>query len=261
MKEAQELDTANGNTKWADAIEKEVNILTKEFDCFKILNRGETAPPRYNYIPLLWTFAVKFDGRHRARCVAGGHRTPDLEEDLYSGVVDLETVRLALTVAAKDKDMKVYAADISHSYIQAETTERVYTRAGPEFGELEGRILIITHALYGLKSSGARFRIKLSRNIREMGFTPIQADYDFYRRDMGEYYGYLAVIVDDLLIFSHNPQEIIDAFTNIYELKGVGTPEYYSGADIAVDSSHRCWTLGATTYITNVCQKIETLFG
>ena len=31
-------------------------------------------------IPLLWAFAVKFDGRHRARCVAGGHVTPDLEE-------------------------------------------------------------------------------------------------------------------------------------------------------------------------------------
>ena len=260
IREAQELDTANGNTKWADAIETEVNLLAKEFTCFRILKKGESAPPGYNYIPLLWTFAVKFDGRHRARCVAGGHRTPDLEEDMYSGVVDLETVRLALTVAAKDKDMKVYAADISHAYIQANTTEKVYTRAGPEFRELEGQILIITKALYGLKSSGARFHIKLSQNIRDMGFTPIQADYDFYRRDMGEYYDYLAVIVDDLLIFSHNPQEIVDKFTKIYELKGVGTPEYYSGADIAYSVTHECWTLSAKTYITNVCEKIETLF-
>ena len=111
-------------------------MLSKQkSSCFKILQRGSKIPDGYSCIPLLWTFAVKFDGRHRARCVAGGHRTPDLEEDLYSGVVDLETVRLALTIAAKDKDMKVYAADISHAYtyIQAETTEKVCTKAGPEF--------------------------------------------------------------------------------------------------------------------------------
>jgi len=35
---------------------------------------------------------VKFDGRRKARLVAGGHRTVDLGEDAYSGVVAPEAI-------------------------------------------------------------------------------------------------------------------------------------------------------------------------
>ncbi len=33
---------------------------------------GKRVPDGYQQIPLLWTFAVKYDGQRRARCVAGG---------------------------------------------------------------------------------------------------------------------------------------------------------------------------------------------
>ena len=69
-------------------------------------------------------FAVKFDLRHRARCVAGGHVTDDLEFDIYSGVVDFETVRIAL-VAAILTQLQIIAADVSSAYIQAITTEKI----------------------------------------------------------------------------------------------------------------------------------------
>ena len=55
------------------------------------------------------------------RCVAGGHVTPDLDVDMYSGVVDLEIVRLAF-IAAKLQDLQVFTADIGSAYIQAHTT-------------------------------------------------------------------------------------------------------------------------------------------
>jgi len=42
-------------------------------------------------------------------------------------------------------------------------------------------------------------------------------------------------------------------------LKGVGTPEYYNGADIECDKECQWWTLGAKTYIKSVCDRIEKL--
>ena len=137
--------------------------------------------------------------------------------------------------------LKIIAADVGSAYIQAFTIEKVYTIAGPEWAPLglTGMILIIIKALYGLKSSGAMWHQKLADNLHEMGFLPCQADCDFWYRPEGNHYEYIAVIVDDLLIFSQKPQRIIDTLEENYKYKlsGVGTPEYYNGADISFDEN------------------------
>ena len=266
ISEAYKLDEINGNTKWADAIKKEVDLLYHEYSCFKLHEKGEKPPADYQKIPLLWVFAVKYDGRHRARCVAGGHVTPDLQEDLYSGVVDLQSVRIAL-VAASLMKLKVVTADIASAYIKAYTNEKVYVQAGREFGDIEGRDMTIIKALYGLKSSGAMFHKKLSDDLLSMGFTPSYAHYDLWMRqcandDKSEFwYEYVAVIVDDLLIFSRDPETFIHVLRTKfdYELKGVGVPEYYSGADLSYEQDTNCWVMSAKTYIKNVTERIEKL--
>jgi hypothetical protein len=259
-KEAYQLDQLNKDHLWAEAIDKEVKSLYDEFECFKLVEEGEDVPSEYKRIPLLWTFAVKFDGRRRARLVAGGHRTPDLEDDLYSGTVNLETVRILFVVAAL-MELDVVAADVGSAYIQAYTSEKVYAIAGPEFGKLEGRKLIVVRALYGLKSSGAMWHAKLAENLRDMGYRPTKADYDCWIRERGDHYEYVAVIVDDLLVFSHEPNTVIQPLQEIYgyTLKGVGVPEYYNGADVEYNEKTKCWSMSAKTYIKNITQKIEEL--
>ena len=53
--------------------------------------------------------------------------------------------------------MEAFATDIGNAYLEAKTQEKVCIKAGPEFGELEGHLLIIYKALYGLRSSGKVF--------------------------------------------------------------------------------------------------------
>jgi hypothetical protein len=259
-KEAYQLDLLNKDHLWAEAIDKEVKALYGEFNCFKLVEEGKDAPSDYQRIPLLWTFAVKYDGRRRARLVAGGHRTPDLEEDLYSGSVNLETVRILFLIAAH-MELDVVAADVGNAYIQAYTSEKVYTIAGPEFGKLAGRKLIIVRALYGLKSSGAMWHLQLADNLRDMGYRPTKADYDCWIRENEDHYEYVAVIVDDLLVFSREPNTVIQPLKEIYgyTLKGVGIPEYYNGADIGYNETTKNWSMSAKTYIKNVTEKIEGL--
>ena len=74
-------------------------------------------------------------------------------------------------------------------------------------------------------------------------------------------YKYIATWVDDLLILSHHPMEIITLLQKTHQLKGVGEPSYYLGGDlkkITVDGEEM-WTTSATTYIARVCEKIEKL--
>ena len=262
IQECYALDKENNSTEWAQAIEKEVKLLRDDFKCFNIMKPGLAPSHSYQYIKLLWTFDVKFDGRKRARCVAGGHMTEPLhQEETYSSVVSLDTVRLAF-IAAELMDMKAVAADIGSAYIQAMTKEKVYTIAGPEFGKYEGCYMIVEKALYGLQTSGNAWHEKFADNLRSMNFAPSRADTDLWIKydKVKKEYEMIAVFVDDILVFSKHPENIIEPLKKQfkYELKGVGEPEYYNGADIG-KNAQGMWEFSAKTYIKNVCDKIEKL--
>ena len=79
------------------------------------------------------------------------------------------------------------------------------------FGELEGHTLIIYKALYGLKSSGARWHEKLVDSLRAIGFFQSKADSDVWMRHEGDIYEYIAIYTDDLAIAARDPKKIIVA--------------------------------------------------
>ena len=93
-KEAIELDRVNGNTLWQDALAKEMYEVGV---AFKILHEHETLPVGYTRSSGHIIFDVKMDFTRKARWVKDGHRTPDLEDNKYAGVVSRESVRIALT--------------------------------------------------------------------------------------------------------------------------------------------------------------------
>ena len=115
--------------------------------------RITNAPQGYQKINVLLAFAFKHDGHHKARLVAGGHLTLDPVDSIYSGVVSTRSLRLTIFLS-KLNNMKVWGADIGHAYLEATTREKLYIVAGPEIEEIQGHILMIHKALYGLKSSG-----------------------------------------------------------------------------------------------------------
>ena len=257
--EAYEIDAANGNTKWTDAIKKELVSIVDDNEVFSILKENEKAPEGYSFAPLLWTFDVKFDGCHRARMVGGGHVTDDLDhEECYSSTASLEDMRLMFVVAAL-MGLECVTCDVSHAYLQALTKEKIFTVAGKEFGHLAGRVLLLFKALYGFKTSGNRWHADLADVLRSLGFERSRAGNDIWMRHAGEYYDYILTVVGDLLIYSKEPMKIIEDLETRYNLKSVGTPEYYIGADLKKDAQGR-WTIGSSTYLKNVCDKIESLY-
>ena len=101
-------------------------------------------------------FDVKIDDRHKSRVVADGHLTATPSESVYAGVVSFRRLRTCVFIGELD-GMVPWATDIRNVYLEAVTSEKVYIRAGPEFGELEGHLFIIYKALDRLRLSGKLF--------------------------------------------------------------------------------------------------------
>ena len=106
-------------------------------------------------------------------------------ESVYLGVVSFHGLRLVLFLAELNK-LEVYSTDIGNAYLEAQTSEKVYIIAGPEFGEHEGHTLIIFKALYGLRTSGKRWHEKLADTLMELGFFPCKVEPDIWLRRNGD---------------------------------------------------------------------------
>jgi hypothetical protein len=108
------------------------------------------------FVLILLVFDVKHDGRHKARYVAGGHLTNVPNVSVYSGVVSLQGLRMVAFLSELN-GLDLWATDIGNTYLEAKTSELLFIIASLEFGDLEGHMLIIYKALYGLRSSGLRW--------------------------------------------------------------------------------------------------------
>ena len=161
--------------------------------------RVSNATTGYQKIKVHLVFAVKHDGRHKDRLVAGGHLTPDPIESIYSEVVSIRSIRLVIFIA-KLINLEVWGANTGNAHLEAKTKEKLYVVAGPEFEELEGHILVIFKALYGLKHSFQRWSQKIHDIMLDMVFSPCKADPCVWLRKAkcSTKYEYVAIYVDDL---------------------------------------------------------------
>ena len=122
-----EFDKKNINSKWYDAIKLEMESM-QAYKVFKkwdkaILDKHKKVvnPPKGCYkIKVHLVFAVKFEGRHRARLVADSHLTPEPIENICSGVVSLGNLRLVLFLG-KLNNLDIWGADIGNAYLEAFT--------------------------------------------------------------------------------------------------------------------------------------------
>ena len=259
-KDDYELDKKNGNTKWQDAIQEEINSLL-DYSTFE--DKGKIKYLTcYKNICVHFVFAVKHDLRHKARLVAGGHLTdPSTTDNTCSCVVSLCIMQIAI-VAAELNNLDIMVGDVPSAYLEAYTQEKVCFIAGPEFEPLEGHLLVIVQALYRLRTSGARWHDRSADAICIMGFYPCKADPDVWMTDCGTHYESVLVYVDDLMFIGKKTQDFFDSLKDEhgFKLKGVGKPSYHLGQDFFCDhDGSLAW--GAQSYVEKKLIKYETKFG
>ena len=181
---------------------------------FKILRDNEHILVGYKKASghLIWL--VKMDFTQKDRWVKDVHRTPDLEDYKYAGVVSREIVRIALTYAALH-GIEVLAEETRNAYLQAPTSGKHYIICGEEssLGNVGRRALIVC-ALYGGKAAGHDFWHHLRSCTEFLGFKSKGGESDIWMRpatqkDGTEVYEYVLLYTDVCLVVSENAESIL----------------------------------------------------
>ena len=265
--DAMRLDKENGNTHWQDAMDLEVTQI-HEYKVFKDTGKAKfhngkvVTPDGFQKIRVHFVYAVKHDGRFKARLVADGHLTKEPVESIYSGVVSLRSLRMVVFLSQLN-NLEIWGADVGNAYLEAYTDEKLCIMAGPEFKELQGHLLIMVKALYGTRSGGARWHDRLFDILQELKFKPSKADPDVWMRPEpgGTCYEYIAVYVDDLAIAAKDPQAFCNEIKKKYnlQLKGVGPLENHLGCTYKKDPDG---TLAADPrrYVNKILESYERMF-
>ena len=263
--QVRQIDAKSGNTLWWDAICKEMKNVRPAFEVFE--GGVEQLPSGFQEIQCHMIFDIKIGENfcRKARLVAGGHTTDAPATLTYSLVVSRDSVRIVLTIAALNK-LEVMACNIQNAYLTANCREKIWTRAGPEFGSESGTIMFIHKAFYGLKSSGAAFRAHLAETLYDIGFIPTRANPDVWCRpavkeDGFEYYKYVLCYVDDILAISHKVKDALKAVRAIFKLKDdkIEPPDMYLGATLSVmeDDGVQGWCMTSDRYVKAAVENVE----
>ena len=172
-----------------DAIDVEIEQI-KHYQVFKDYGKAvyekdkiENAPKDCQKIRVHFVFDVKHCGKFKAWLVADGHLTKEPNETVYSGVVSLGNISLAMFVAELN-NLQLWGADVENAYLQSLTKEKLHIVGGPEFDELQGHVLVMHKALYGTRSGGACWHDKLFDILHQMGFKPSKADPDIWMKSL-----------------------------------------------------------------------------
>ena len=257
VKEAYAFDAENKNKLWSKAIEDEIASL-KKLCCFSFHSPNFRPSSDFNWTTLHMNFELKECGRRKARLVAGGHLVSLRGIHSRSTVVRGVSVRI-LDVIAHSRNYSILCGDIGNAFITAPCLEKVWSRCGPEFGELEDYVVIIEKALYGLKSSARAFRLFLADYIRKLGFFPSRCDRDVWMRmrEEGDGYDYVCTHVDDFKVWAKHPERWAKTIGDKFQLKVVEKPRYYLGADYSYSEEHKGYYIGSHTYIKECIRKVE----
>ena len=265
VKEAKAIDAANGNTLWQDGITQE---MTNNRIAFQTYDGDPNNLVGYEEISGHLIFDVKLSEnfRRKVRFVADGHLVETPASITYSTVVSRDSVRILLMIAALN-ELDIQGCDVQNAFLSADNLEKHWLRAGPEFGNEQGKVFIVVRALYGLKSASAAFRSFMAKKLDEIGFKSSQADPDVWLRPAikpngDEYYEYVLCYVDDILAISMNATEVLRSLKGEsvkFKNDKIAPPEMYLGAKLQCKNinGHDSWTISSVDYINAAVKTIE----
>lgn len=245
---------------WLAAIQVELEQL-KERKTWRLIPRSEV-PAGCNVLPSSIKLKQKRleDGsvdKKKARLCVGGHKQKygvDYDET-FAPVIDFETVRLILSIAAKEK-MLVDHVDVIGAFLFSHVDAEIYVEQPKGFEENPDadEVCKLLKGLYGIKQGSKLWGNRLSSDLIGRGFKKMPTSPCLFYHN--EKKVILIVYVDDGLIAAKTAEGLAFAkntLHELYDISDLGPASWFLGVGI------RRLTVGIAitqkSYIENTLEK------
>ncbi|XP_074299636.1 uncharacterized protein LOC141630781 [Silene latifolia] len=227
-REPQHYFEAAKNSKWRDAMRKEIDALEIN-GTWRIVSLPNGKKP----IGCKWVYKIKYkaDGTIKIQSSTRGARVYSSGRNRLS--------RDIRTGGENDKHLE----------------EEVYMRIPQGFEKEDGnKVCKLEKSLYGLKQASRKWFSKLTEFLREYGFIQSWADYSAFRCSKDCIFIGVLVYVDDMVIVSNNSEacrEFKQCLDKRFGIKDLGRLKYFMGIEVAQSSkgillNQRKYALGIT---------------
>lgn len=211
-----------------------------------------------------WVFKTKCGQngevlRYKARLVAKGcSQLYGIDyEETYAPVVRYTSIRILMAIAARE-NLEIEQMDAVTAFLQGDIEEELYMKQPECFDDGSGRVCRLNKAIYGLKQASRQWNIKLNKALIDSGFSRSSLDPCVYAQRNGKFLVYVAVYVDDLLIFSNNvsmKNKLKNSLSYHFKMKDLGEAKSCIGIHITRNRQDGKIYLDQTKYIDCILDK------
>lgn len=223
-------------------------------------------PPNRRAIPCKWVFKTKRDGdgaivRHKARLVIKGcaQRHGIDYEETFAPVVRYNSLRFLLSLAAQ-YNLDIEQLDAVSAFLQGDVEEEIYMVQPEAFVENPSKVCRLNKALYGLKQASRLWNKKLDGALKEIGFYQSSLDPCVYFQIKDQLRTYIAVYVDDSMIFSNDlelKRFLKNELFRRFHMKDLGEATFCLGLRITRDRANGIIYLDQRRHIEDLLQKFN----
>lgn len=247
--------------KWRNAMNEELNSL-QENQTWELVKLPHGRKP----ISSKWVFKVKRDAngqinRYKARLVIKGcaQRHGIDYSETYSPVVRYTSIRYLFALAAKH-DLEINQMDAVTAFLQGNLDEDIYMFQPDGFSNGTELVCHLKKSLYGLKQASRVWNIKLNDAFIEFGLNRSKIDPCVYFKIDGKCMLFVAVYVDDIMIFSNDStmkNQLKADLMKRFKMKDIGEVSSVLGMRVRRDKRLGTISIDQTNYINEVLRRFD----
>eukprot|EP00899_Mesostigma_viride_P011107 jgi/Mesvir1/19999/Mv25399-RA.1 len=250
---------ANNSPEWRAAMLSEINSI-RDHAVYSLVS-PRTLPAGAKVLPSRWVFAVKSDGRHKARFVVKGFAQREGIDfnEVFSPTVRASTVRLALALAVTS-GFTVKQLDVRTAFLYAPLQEDVFVRPPTGFEERDanGDVLVwkLHRSLYGIKQAPRNWHKTFRAHLLSDGAIQSQIDACLYYYPSSR--GFVFVHVDDILAAHPSPSWLASwsrRLANTFQITESDNPSLFLGVSLTIDPASRSLTMHQRPYIEAIAAR------
>lgn len=256
----QEALNSDERHHWQSAMDEEYQALMDN-NAWVLVEKPD--PEKKKIVQCKWVFAVKdnvsSEKRYKARLVAKGFTQQygiDFTET-FSPVVRNSTIKMLFALSVL-LNLTVDHVDVSTAFLNGELTEKIFMYQPEGFNFDKSKVCLLKKALYGLKQASRVWNKKVEKVLLKAGYNRSEFESCVYFKCVNGCIVFIAVYVDDFLIFTNNENEKCNVkriLVNNFKLKDLGSVKRCVELNIHTNHATGDLTIDQSHYITELIHK------